>query len=59
MGFDMFIIQSGKVEVLNGSEKVAELGGGDVIGDVAVLGGDKRRTETVRHVFHSLFSFQR
>ena len=50
MGFEMFIVQSGKVEVLNGSEKVSELGGGEVLGDVAVLGGDKRRTETARHV---------
>eukprot|EP00434_Breviolum_minutum_P028242 symbB.v1.2.024984.t1/scaffold2400.1/size80086/9 len=48
MGFEMFIIYSGKVEVLKGSTRVAELGSGVVLGDVAVFGSDKRRTATVK-----------
>lgn len=48
MGFEMFIVYSGKVEVLKGSMRVAELGGGVVLGDVAVFGSDKRRTATVK-----------
>ncbi|CAK9020129.1 unnamed protein product [Durusdinium trenchii] len=48
MGFEMFILHSGKVEVLKGSKVVAELGGGVVLGDVAVLGSDKRRSATVK-----------
>ncbi|CAJ1336948.1 unnamed protein product, partial [Effrenium voratum] len=50
MGFEMFIVHLGKVEVLKGSKKVAELGGGVVLGDVAVFGSDKRRTATVKCV---------
>mmetsp|Transcript_42738 Transcript_42738/g.99720 ORF Transcript_42738/g.99720 Transcript_42738/m.99720 type:complete len:344 (+) Transcript_42738:34-1065(+) len=48
MGFEMFIVHAGRVEVLKGSKPVAELGGGVVLGDVAVFGSDKRRTATVK-----------
>mmetsp|Transcript_48340 Transcript_48340/g.90497 ORF Transcript_48340/g.90497 Transcript_48340/m.90497 type:complete len:348 (-) Transcript_48340:141-1184(-) len=48
MGFEMFIIHMGKVEVVKGSKRVAELSGGVVLGDVAVFGSDKRRTATVK-----------
>jgi len=35
MGFEMFIVHAGRVEVLKGSKPVAELGGGVVLGILA------------------------
>lgn len=48
MGYEMFIVHVGKVDVEKGGKKLASLGGGVVLGELAVLGSDKRRTATVR-----------
>lgn len=47
LGDEMFILRSGKVSVLKGGKFMAELHSGVVIGELAVMGTDKRRTATV------------
>jgi len=48
IGHEMFIVHAGKVDVEKGGRILASLGGGVVLGELAVLGSDKRRTATVR-----------
>jgi CRP/FNR family transcriptional regulator, cyclic AMP receptor protein len=45
--YEFFAIEDGTAEVLRGGEKVAELGTGDVFGEIGLLERDKR-TATVR-----------
>jgi CRP-like cAMP-binding protein len=42
-GYTFFVIQSGTAEVLEGEEKVRELGPGDFFGEMAILGEGRRR----------------
>lgn len=46
-GHEMFILQAGLVKVEKNKRLLAELGGGIVLGELAVLGSDKRRSATV------------
>lgn len=46
-GVEMFILRAGKVKVEKNNKLVAELSSGVVLGELAVLGSDKRRTATV------------
>eukprot|EP00930_Biecheleria_cincta_P084231 TRINITY_DN73724_c0_g1_i1.p1 TRINITY_DN73724_c0_g1~~TRINITY_DN73724_c0_g1_i1.p1 ORF type:complete len:353 (-),score=54.42 TRINITY_DN73724_c0_g1_i1:22-1080(-) len=48
IGHEMFIVHAGLVDVEKGGRILASLGGGVVLGELAVLGSDKRRTATVR-----------
>eukprot|EP00933_Yihiella_yeosuensis_P018435 TRINITY_DN15129_c0_g2_i4.p1 TRINITY_DN15129_c0_g2~~TRINITY_DN15129_c0_g2_i4.p1 ORF type:complete len:362 (+),score=76.69 TRINITY_DN15129_c0_g2_i4:76-1161(+) len=47
IGHEMFILHAGSVSVEKGGQRLASLGGGVVLGELAVLGSDKRRTATV------------
>lgn len=46
-GHEMFMLQAGLVKVEKNNRMLAELGGGIVLGELAVLGSDKRRSATV------------
>ncbi|CAE8722998.1 unnamed protein product [Polarella glacialis] len=46
-GNEMFILYAGMCKVAKGGIHLADLGNGVVIGELAVLGSDKRRTATV------------
>mmetsp|Transcript_6693 Transcript_6693/g.15026 ORF Transcript_6693/g.15026 Transcript_6693/m.15026 type:complete len:446 (+) Transcript_6693:101-1438(+) len=46
-GDEMYILRSGKVKIEKGGKFVVELPSGVVLGELAVLGSDKRRTATV------------
>lgn len=46
-GNEMFILRAGKVKIEKGGKFVVELHSGVVLGELAVLGSDKRRTATV------------
>mmetsp|Transcript_59838 Transcript_59838/g.175560 ORF Transcript_59838/g.175560 Transcript_59838/m.175560 type:complete len:880 (+) Transcript_59838:138-2777(+) len=56
LGAEMYIILSGGVTIFKGGKKIIELPSGIAIGELAVLGPDKRRTATV--VCSSLCIFQ-
>ncbi len=47
-GEEMYIIRHGTVQVEKDGKKVVELPSGTVVGELAVLGTDKRRTATVK-----------
>jgi len=47
LGVEMFILRAGNVKVEKNSKLVAELSSGVVLGELAVLGDDKKRTATV------------
>jgi len=53
-GNEMYILQRGLVKVEKGGNKIVELSGGVVLGELAVLGADKRRTATVTCIRLSL-----
>lgn len=53
-GNEMYILQAGQVKVEKGGKFLVKLSGGVVIGELAVLGADKRRTATVTSVTLSL-----
>eukprot|EP00747_Dinoflagellata_sp_TGD_P181693 gnl/TRDRNA2_/TRDRNA2_35612_c0_seq1.p1 gnl/TRDRNA2_/TRDRNA2_35612_c0~~gnl/TRDRNA2_/TRDRNA2_35612_c0_seq1.p1 ORF type:complete len:433 (+),score=105.13 gnl/TRDRNA2_/TRDRNA2_35612_c0_seq1:66-1364(+) len=46
-GNEMYILQAGQVKVEKGGKFIVKLSGGVVLGELAVLGDDKRRTATV------------
>lgn len=46
-GNEMYILQAGSVKVEKGGKFLVKLNGGVVLGELAVLGADKRRTATV------------
>merc|ERR1711865_1133330 len=46
-GNEMFILRHGTVRVEKGGKALVELHSGVVIGELAVMGNDKRRTATV------------
>jgi len=48
VGYEMFIVHAGRVNIEKNGRVIAELNGGVVLGELAVLGSDKRRTATVR-----------
>jgi len=48
-GDEMYILRSGKVKIEKGGKFVVELPSGVVLGELAVLGSDKRRTADVFH----------
>lgn len=53
-GNEMYILQVGSVKVEKGGKFLVKLNGGVVLGELAVLGADKRRTATVTCVSLSL-----
>ena len=44
-GYSLFVVEEGSADVLAHGEKIAEIGPGDIVGEVAVLEG--RRTASV------------
>jgi CRP/FNR family transcriptional regulator, cyclic AMP receptor protein len=44
-GYSLFVVEEGSADVLAHGEKIAEVGAGDIVGEVAVLEG--RRTASV------------
>lgn len=46
-GNEMYILRAGRVNIEKGHKFIVSLGAGEVLGELAVLGSDKRRTATV------------
>jgi CRP/FNR family transcriptional regulator, cyclic AMP receptor protein len=49
VGREAFVLVSGEVEVIRDGERLALLGAGDVVGELAVLGGWRRTADLVAH----------
>ena len=47
LGYEFFVIQDGRAEVLRGGEVIAHLGPGDFFGEVALLEEDRRNASVV------------
>src|SRR3954452_8763579 len=46
-GYEFFVIENGRAEVVRGDEQVAELGPGDFFGEMALLGHTTRSANVV------------
>ena len=46
-GYVLFVIEQGAAEVVRGGERVAELGPGDLCGEIALLDGPRRSASVV------------
>lgn len=55
-GFDLYVILSGSAEVVRDGDVVAELGKGDVFGELAVLGNIHRNADVVARTVMSLLT---
>jgi CRP-like cAMP-binding protein len=46
-GYEFFVIENGRAEVVHGGEQLAELGPGDFFGEMALLGHTTRNADVV------------
>src|SRR3954462_13172169 len=46
-GYEFFVIENGRAEVLHGDEQIADLGPGDFFGEMALLGHTTRNADVV------------
>src|SRR3954454_7773587 len=46
-GYEFFVIENGRAEVLHGDEHIADLGPGDFFGEMALLGHTTRNADVV------------
>ena len=57
-GYECFVIASGEAEVLLGGERVAVVGAGDVVGEMALVDGGRRTASVVAMTDVHAFSIE-